>query len=67
MASAKAKTTESAAPQESVYTAQELAENSKLFQASYEIVTVALRKAGKETATRSEAKKIIEKFKKEVK
>lgn len=58
-----------AAPvQESVYPASELADSCKVFGASREIVVVALRLAGKETATFSEAKKIIEKFKnKEVK
>lgn len=55
-------------PQESVYTAAELADNHKVFGTFREIVVVALRMAGKETATLSEAKKIIEKFKnKEVK
>lgn len=48
--------------QESVYTARELADNYRAFGASKEIVTVALRLAGKETATFSEARKIIEKF-----
>lgn len=53
---------------ESIYTAVELANNHKLFNTSYEIVTVALRQAGKKEATFSEAKAIIEKFKtKEVK
>ena len=53
---------------ESVYTAEELAANHKAFNASFEIVTVALRMAGKKSATFSEAKAIIEKFKnKEVK
>lgn len=53
---------------ESVYTAEELAANHKAFNVSYEIAAVALRKAGKKTATFSEAKVIIEKFKtKEVK
>lgn len=53
---------------ESVYTAAELAENHKVFNTSYEIVAVALRIAGKEAATFTEAKSIIEKFKsKEVK
>lgn len=52
----------------SVYTAEELAKNHKVFNASYEIVTVALRKAGKKEATIAEAQKIIDKFKtKEVK
>lgn len=58
-----------AAPvQESVYSASELADSCKVFGASREIVVVALRLAGKEFATFSEAKKIIEAFKnKEVK
>lgn len=62
-----------AAPEEahvnvSVYTAEELAANHKAFHTSREIVEVALRLAGKETATFAEAKAIIEKFKnKEVK
>lgn len=49
--------------QESVYTAQELADNHKIFGTYREIVVVALRQAGKETATLAEAKTIIEKFK----
>lgn len=48
---------------ESVYTAEELANNHKLFKTSYEIVAVALQMAGKKTATFSEAQKIIENFK----
>lgn len=53
---------------ESLYTAEELAQNHKLFKTSYEIVAVALRVAGKKEATFTEAKKIIENFKnKEVK
>lgn len=53
---------------ESVYTAEELAKNHKAFGTSYEIVAVALLKAGKTAATFSEAQKIIDKFKtKEVK
>jgi hypothetical protein len=53
---------------ESVYTAAELADNHKAFQTSKEIVVVALRLAGKQTATFKEAKIIIDKFKnKEVK
>lgn len=70
MANAKEKPVESVkpleiekAPQESVYTADELAANCKLFRTSHEIVVVALRKAGKKTATFSEAQTIIEKFK----
>lgn len=64
---------ENAAPEEvrvseSVYSAEELAKNHKVFNASYEIVTIALRQAGKKAATVSEAQKIIDKFKtKEVK
>ena len=53
---------------ESVYSAEELAANHKAFKTSREIVEVALRLAGKKTATFPEAKEIIEKFKtKEVK
>ncbi len=53
---------------ESVYTAAELANNHKVFKTSREIVVVALRLAGKKTATFAEAKTIVEKFKnKEVK
>ena len=53
---------------ESVYTATELANNHKFFKTSREIVVVALRLAGKNTATFAEANEIIEKFKtKEVK
>ena len=56
------------AARESVYTAEELATNHKVFNTSYEIVVVALRQAGKNTATFAEAKQIIENFKnKEVK
>ena len=52
----------------SVYSAEELAENHKVFKTSREIVEVALRVAGKKTATMAEATAIIEKFKnKEVK
>lgn len=55
-------------PVESIYSAEELAKNHKLFKTSYEIVAVALRKAGKKEATFTEAKNIIESFKnKEVK
>lgn len=53
---------------ESVYTAKELAENHNVFKTSREIVEIALRLAGKKTATFTEAKAIIDKFKnKEVK
>lgn len=48
---------------ESIYTAEDLAKNHKLFKTSYEIVAVALHKAGKKEATFTEAKKIIENFK----
>ena len=57
-----------ARPKESVYSAAELAENHNVFNTSREVVEVALRLAGKKTATVTEAKTIIEKFKnKEVK
>ena len=46
-----------------VYTAAELADNYRAFNTTREIVVVARRKAGKETATLAEAKTIIEKFK----
>lgn len=61
----KTKTTENAENQtlESVYTVEELADNHKLFGTFREIVVVALRLAGKKTATLTEAKEIIEKFK----
>ena len=53
---------------ESVYTAAELIQNHKVFNTSREIVEVALRLAGKKSATLTEAKAVIEKFKnKEVK
>ena len=53
---------------ESVYTAEELVNSYKVFKTSREIVEIALRMAGKKTATFTEAKAIIEKFKnKEVK
>ena len=48
---------------ESVYTAEDLAQNHKFFKTSYEIVAVALQMAGKNAATVTEAKNIIEKFK----
>ena len=76
MAHSKAKAAPVAAPvnekveviNESVYSAEELAANHKVFKTSREIVEVALRMAGKETATLKEAKAIIDKFKnKEVK
>ena len=53
---------------ESVYPASELAANCKLFGVNRDIVVIALRKAGKESATFAEAKAIIDNFKtKEVK
>lgn len=70
MASEKPKAAaEKVAPvMESIYSAEELASNYKLFNTSYEIVAVALRLAGKKAATLTEAKTIVEKFKnKEVK
>ena len=73
MAKTKAKTvvqevTENHAPVESVYEATYLIANHKAFNTSKEIVAVALRLAGKQTATFEEAKTIIDKFKnKEVK
>ena len=48
---------------ESVYTAAELAKNHKVFNTYKEVVVVALKQAGKQTATFSEAKAIIDKFK----
>ena len=64
----KNKAPAAARPKESVYSAAELAENYKVFNTSREVVEVALRLAGKKTATVTEAKTIIEKFKnKEVK
>ena len=62
------KETKTTAPAASVYSREELAKNHKAFNTSHEIVDVALRLAGKESATFAEAKTIIEKFKnKEVK
>ena len=53
---------------ESVYSAEDLIANHKVFKTSKEIVAVALRLEGKKTATFTEAKAIIDKFKnKEVK
>lgn len=53
---------------ECVYTAAELVANHKVFNTSREIVEVALKLAGKTSATKAEAKTIIDKFKsKEVK
>lgn len=68
MAPSNKKEASAIAPVESVYTAEELANNHKAFKTSYEIVKIALRQAGKNSATFTEAKNIIEKFKnKEVK
>lgn len=68
MASSKAKSPAEPRVNESVYTAAELIENHKVFNTSREIVEVALRVAGKSTATVAEAKAIIDKFRnKEVK
>lgn len=68
MASNTAKATAAAKATESVYTAAELAANYKLFGVNRDIVVIALRKAGKKSATFSEAKTIVDKFKtKEVK
>lgn len=64
MVAAPAKPVKKAAPKESVYSAADLANNYKAFKTSYEIVVIALRLAGKETATFKEAQDIIEKFKK---
>lgn len=65
---AKAPAVVSARVNESVYTAEELVANYKVFNTSREIVEVALRQAGKKSATYKEAKEIINKFKtKEVK
>lgn len=67
MANSKTKASE-AVEAASVYTAEELANNHKAFGTYREIVVVALRLAGKKTATFAEAKQIIDKFKnKEVK
>lgn len=53
---------------ESVYTVEELIANFRAFKTSKEIVSVAMRLAGKKSATFAEANKIIDKFKnKEVK
>ena len=62
-AEVKAAPVAQATVEESIYAAEELAKNYKLFNTSYEIVSVALREAGKKEATVTEAKKIIENFK----
>lgn len=60
---------EQKAPQESVYSANELAANAKnVFGTRPECVAVALKAAGKMECTVTETKKIVEKFlKREVK
>lgn len=64
---AKAKT-KPEGPKESSYTITELTKAHKTFKTSYEIVAVALKLAGVERATVTEAAKIINAFKnKEVK
>lgn len=52
---------------ESVYSIKQLTDEYKAFGASYAIVSVALYMSGKTEFTFSEAKEIIDKFKKEVK
>lgn len=49
--------------QESTYSVDELARAHKSLGTSYEIVKVALRQAGKDRATITEAKEIVERFK----
>lgn len=62
------KTPATPSPAESVYSAEELIANHKAFKTSKAIVKIALRKAGKKSATFAEAKTIIDNFKnKEVK
>ena len=51
---------------ESKYPVKELAKNCAVFDASYEIVYTALKLDGKEEYTVSEARKIVDNFKKEV-
>lgn len=52
---------------ESVYTIEQLQEAYKTFNASYALVTVALKMTGRNKFTFSEAQKIVDKFKEEVK
>ena len=52
-------------PAESIYSAEQLAKAHGTFGTSYAIVATALQIAGKDQATVSEAKEIIEKFKKQ--
>lgn len=55
-------------PVETAYTVEELASAAKTFDSDYALVKTALKLAGKDRATVTEAKDIIEKFKnKEVK
>ena len=62
---APTKVKEAEKPAESVYTAEQLANAHKNFGTSYAIVATALKIAGKDKATVSEAKEIIEKFKRQ--
>ena len=59
-----AATSKAAAPQ---YTVDEIAEAAGVFGATPDLVRAAFAAAGKAAATEDEAKKIIDKFKKEVK
>ena len=59
----KQTTTKKTTEPESVYSAAELARNHKVLGTSYEIVDVALKIAGKESATLKEAQKIVDEFK----
>lgn len=59
----KKQTTKKVKEVESVYSAAELAQNHKVLGASFEIVDVALKIAGKESATLKEAQKIVDEFK----
>ena len=56
---------ESSKKEECTYPIEELIKAHKSLDAPYEIAAVALRLSGKETATVTEAKNIIEKFKKQ--
>lgn len=47
---------------EAVYTAEELIAGHKAFGASPEIVTVALKVAGLDKATKAQAAKVVEEF-----
>lgn len=48
---------------ESIYTAKELVDGYRAFKCNRDLVEVALRLANVESATFSEARKIVEKFK----